>query len=197
MSRRIPAAAVLLVLLAALWVTPAMAADTALPVRVTVSGCAPATPETFTLTLRAASDGAPLPEGSRDGVFTCTVAGGGSVTLSIPCTQEGRHLYTLRQEPGRLRRGVYDTRTYCIAVTAEADGRCTVAVYDGTEPEGAKCDAIEFANAYRRQPSPQEPPQEPQRPSPKTGDGGMTLYAALALASMAGTAVLAGWKKEL
>ena len=64
MSRRIPAAAALLALLMALCVVPAMAAAAAeLPVRVTVSGDAPSAPETFTLTLRAASDGAPLPEG--------------------------------------------------------------------------------------------------------------------------------------
>ena len=191
MSRRIPAAAALLILLAALWVTPAMAADAALPVYVTVSGQTPSTPETFTLTLRAASDGAPLPEGGRDGVYTCTVSGGGSVTLPIPCTREGRHLYTLQQEPGQLRRGTYDTRVYCIAATTEPDGRCTVTVYDGTTPEGVKCDRITFRNVYGGQ-----TPQEPPRPSPKTGDGGMTLYAALALTGMAGTAVLIGRKKE-
>ena len=49
-----------------------------LPVRVTVSGDAPDVPEVFTLTLRAASDGAPLPEGSRNGAYTCAVSGGGS-----------------------------------------------------------------------------------------------------------------------
>ena len=72
MTRRIPAAAVLLALLTALCVTPAMAAAAAaeLPVRITVSGDAPAVPETFTLTLRAASDNAPLPVGGRDGVYT-------------------------------------------------------------------------------------------------------------------------------
>lgn len=61
MSRRIPAAAALLALLLALWAVPAMAMAAAaeLPVRVTVSGGAPSVPETFTLTLRAASGGAP------------------------------------------------------------------------------------------------------------------------------------------
>ena len=64
MTRRIPAAAALLALLTALCVVTAMAAGAAveLPVRVTVSGDAPDVPEVFTLTLRAASDGAPLPE---------------------------------------------------------------------------------------------------------------------------------------
>ena len=58
-----------------------------------------------------------------------TVSGGGTVTLSIPADREGKHLYTLRQEPGRLSRGAYDDRTYHIAVTVAADGRCTAAVY--------------------------------------------------------------------
>ena len=184
MSRRIPAAAVLLALLTALCVTPAMAAAAAeLPVRITVSGDAPAVPETFTLTLRAASDNAPLPAGGRDGVYTCTISGGGTVTLSIPADREGKHLYTLRQEPGRLSRGAYDDRTYHIAVTVAADDPAL---------EGDKCDAIVFANRYRAHPA----PEEPSRPSPKTGDGGVMLYAALALGSMAGIAVLTGRKER-
>ena len=84
MTRRIPAAAALLALLTALCVVTAMAAGAAveLPVRVTVSGDAPDVPEVFTLTLRAASDGAPLPEGSRNGAYTCAVSGGGSAVLT-------------------------------------------------------------------------------------------------------------------
>ena len=93
MSRRIPAAAALLALLLALWAVPAMAAAAAaeLPVRVTVSGGAPSVPETFTLTLRAASDGAPLPEGAAGGAYTLTVDGGGAVTLRIPCEKAGKY----------------------------------------------------------------------------------------------------------
>ena len=107
MTRRIPAAAALLALLTALCVVTAMAAGAAveLPVRVTVSGDAPDVPEVFTLTLRAASDGAPLPEGSRNGAYTCTVSGGGSAVLTIPCTREGMHVYTLRQEVGQRHGG--------------------------------------------------------------------------------------------
>ena len=193
MTRRIPAAAVLLALLTALCVTPAMAAAAAeLPVRITVSGDAPAVPETFTLTLRAASDNAPLPTGGRDGVYSCTVSGGGTVTLSIPADREGKHLYTLRQEPGQLSRGRYDDRTYHIAVTVAADGRCTAAVYGDPALEGDKYDAIVFANRYRSRPA----PEEPLHPSPKTGDGAVALYAALALGSMAGIAVLNGRKEQ-
>lgn len=193
MTRRIPAAAVLLALLTALCVTPAMAAAAAeLPVRITVSGDAPAVPETFTLTLRAASGNAPLPAGGQDGVYTCTVSGGGTVTLSIPADREGKHLYTLHQEPGRLSRGAYDDRTYHIAVTVAADGRCTAAVYGDPALEGDKYDAIVFANRYRTRPA----QEEPLRPSPKTGDGGMVLYAALALGSVAGIAVLTGRKEQ-
>ena len=100
MSRRIPDAAALLALLLALCITPAMAAAAAeLPVRVTVSGDAPSVPETFTLTLRAASDGAPMPAGAADGVYTCAVEGGGSVTLRIPCGQVGKYRYTRTTSP--------------------------------------------------------------------------------------------------
>ena len=128
MSRRIPAAAALLALLLALWAVPAMAAAAAaeLPVRVTVSGGAPSVPETFTLTLRAASDGAPLPEGAAGGAYTLTVDGGGAVTLRIPCEKAGKYRYTLCQEPGKLARGQYDHRTYYITVTVTEDGRVLV-----------------------------------------------------------------------
>ena len=183
MSRRIPAAAALLALLLALCITPAMAAAAAeLPVRVTVSGDAPSVPAAFTLTLRAASDGAPMPAGAADGVYTCAVEGGGSVTLRIPCGQVGKYRYTLCQEPGKLARGQYDDRTYHITVTATSDGRVTAAVYGDAAQEGDKYDVIGFANSYRYPRTPEEPP----RPSPKTGDSGLTLLAALALSSGAG-----------
>ena len=140
MSRRIPAAAALLALLLALWAVPAMAMAAAaeLPVRVTVSGGAPSVPETFTLTLRAASDGAPLPEGAAGGAYTLTVDGGGAVTLRIPCEKAGKYRYTLCQEPGKLARGQYDHRTYYITVTVTEDGRVTAAVYGDAAQEGDK-----------------------------------------------------------
>ena len=190
MSRRIPAAAALLALLLALWAVPAMAAAAAaeLPVRVTVSGDAPSVPETFTLTLRAASDGAPLPEGAAGGAYTLTVDGGGAVTLRIPCEKAGKYRYTLCQEPGKLARGQYDHRTYYITVTVTEDGRVTAAVYGDAAQEGDKYDAIEFVNRYRYRPD----PEDPVKPSPKTGDGGLGLLSALALSSGAGIAALGG-----
>lgn len=192
MTRRIPAAAALLALLTALCVVTAMAAGAAveLPVRVTVSGDAPDVPEVFTLTLRAASDGAPMPEGSRSGVYACTVTGGGSAVLSLPAAQVGRHLYTLHQEAGGYVRGEYDSRVYHIAVTVTADGVCTAAIYGDGAMAGDKYDAAVFRNVYRSRTK----PEEPLRPSPKTADGGMAVYAALALASMAGIAAAVGQK---
>lgn len=193
MSRRIPAAAALLALLTALCVTTALAANSAvaLPVRVEVSGDVPSPAENFTLTLQAASDGAPMPEGSRGGVYTCTIAGGGSAVLSLPAAQVGRHLYTLRQEPGGFVRGAYDSRVYHIAVTVTYDGVCTAAVYGDETMAGDKYDTAVFRNVYRYRTKPEEPP----RPSPKTADGGMAVYAALALASVAGIAVTVGRKE--
>lgn len=187
MCRRIPAAAaVLLLLLTALCVVPAMAAAAVeLPVRVTVSGDAPAVPETFTLTLQAASEDAPLPEGARDGVYTCTVDGGDTAALHIPCGRVGKHRYTLRQEPGRLARGEYDSRTYHITVTVTADGRTAAAIYGSAGREGDKYAAAGFANRYRGRDTPDQP-----RPSPKTGDAGVALPGALALGSAAAAASL-------
>lgn len=193
MTRRIAAAAALLALLTALCVVTAMAAGAAveLPVRVTVSGDAPDVPEVFTLTLRAASDGAPLPEGSRNGVYTCAVSGGGSAVLTIPCTREGRHVYTLRQEAGQRHSGQYDDRVYYIAITVTPEGR-TAAVYGDADMQGGKYDVLEFRNRYHGGRSPGDAPTV----SPKTWDGGMAVYAALALVSAAGMAVTAGQKRD-
>lgn len=173
MTRRIPAAAALLALLTALCVVTAMAAGAAveLPVRVTVSGDAPDVPEVFTLTLRAASDSAPLPEGSRNGAYTCAVSGGGSAVLTIPCTREGRHVYTLRQEAGQRHGGQYDDRVYYIAITVTPEGR-TAAVYGDADMQGGKYDVLEFRNRYRGGRSPGDAPTV----SPQDGgrrDGGV------------------------
>ena len=156
MSRRIPAAAALLALLLALWAVPAMAMAAAaeLPVRVTVSGDAPSVPETFTLTLRAASDGVPLPEGAAGGAYTLTVDGGGAVTLRIPCEKAGKYRYTLCQEPGKLARGQYDHRTYYITVTVTEDGRVLVTEgladrFEQTEGSAYRYESIPRADEAR------------------------------------------------
>ena len=79
-------------------------------------------------------------------------------------------------------------------MTATSDGRVTAAVYGDAAREGDKYDVIGFANSYRYPHTPEELP----RPSPKTGDSGLTLLAALALSSGAGlvglgsTAAVAG-----
>lgn len=145
-----------------------------LPVRVTVSGDAPDVPEVFTLTLRAASDGAPLPEGSRNGAYTCAVSGGGSAVLTIPCTREGRHVYTLRQEAGQRHSGQYDDRVYYIAITVTPEGR-TAAVYGDAGMQGGKYDVLEFRNRYRGGAAPAM-----RLPSPlRRGTAGWRVYAAL------------------
>lgn len=136
-------------------------------------------PETFTLTLRAASGGAPLPEGAAGGAYTLTVDGGGAVTLRIPCEKAGKYRYTLCQEPGKLARGQYDHRTYYITVTVTEDGRVTAAVYGDAAQEGDKYDAIEFVNRYRYRPD----PEDPVKPSPRPGTAALALLAALALSS--------------
>lgn len=122
------------------------------------------------------------------GAYTLAVDGGGAVTLRIPCEKAGKYRYTLCQEPGKLARGQYDHRTYYITVTVTEDGRVTAAVYGDAAQEGDKYDAIEFVNRYLYRPD----PEDPVKPSPKTGDGGLGLLAALALSSGAGIAALGG-----
>ena len=119
------------------------------------------------------------------------ISGGGSAVLTIPCTREGRHVYTLRQEAGQRHSGQYDDRVYYIAITVTPEGR-TAAVYGDAGMQGGKYDVLEFRNRYRGGRSPGDAPAV----SPKTGDGGMAVYAALALVSAAGMAVTAGQKRD-
>lgn len=111
--------------------------------------------------------------------------------LTIPCTREGRHVYTLRQEAGQRHGGQYDDRVYYIAITVTPEGR-TAAVYGDADMQGGKYDVLEFRNRYHGGHSPGDAPTV----SPKTWDGGMAVYAALALVSAAGMAVTAGQKRD-
>ena len=71
------------------------------------------------------------------------------------------------------------------------EGR-TAAVYGDADMQGGKYDVLEFRNRYHGGRSPGDAPTV----SPKTGDGGMAVYAALALVSAAGMAVTAGQKRD-
>ena len=122
-------------------------------------------------------------------------AGMDSVTVPPPETVQ---VYTPSRPPagrGALSDAARSVRVN-VSGTAGASpltvGRCTAAVYGDPALEGDKYDAIVFANRYRSRSAPEEPP----RPSPKTGNGGVVLYAALALGSMAGIAVLTGRKER-
>lgn len=70
---------------------------------------------------------------------------------------------------------------YYIAITVTPEGR-TAAVYGDADMQGGKYDVLEFRNRYHGGHSPGDAPTV----SPKTWDGGMAVYAALALVSAAG-----------
>ena len=208
-TRLCAALAVLLVLL--LWLTPVSAASSAqlqLEVEKTILGDRPAPQETFTFLLEPVGD-APMPEEN-----TVTITGSGKVTFPPITfdTPEDYH-YTLREIPGKAWGFTYDDTVYLLTVQVTTDdaGNLTATLYLSQEGSDGKADEIEFINRYRApRPDTPEEPEEPVNPddtdppvdpqpkpptdSADTGDesflGLWITLCALAVCGLAGTALL-------
>lgn len=204
-TRLCAALAVLLVLL--LWLTPVSAASSAqlqLEVEKTILGDRPATQETFSFLLEPVGD-APMPEED-----TVTITGSGKVTFpAITFDAPEDYHYTLREIPGKAWGFTYDDTVYLLTVQVTTDdaGNLTATLYLSQEGSDGKADEIEFINRYRapRPDTPEDPlkPDDttPEEPKPKpptdsadTGDesflGLWITLCALAVCGLAGTALL-------
>lgn len=205
-TRLSAALAVMLVLL--LWLTPVSAAASAqLPLEVekTLIGDKPAPQETFTFLLEPEGD-APMPEED-----TVSITGSGKVTFPPITydTPEDYH-YTLRELPGKTSGYTYDDTVYLLTVQVTTDdaGNLTATLYLSQDGSEGKADKIEFINRYRapRPDTPEEPgnpddttpPVEPEPQPPTdsvdTGDesflGIWITLCVMALCGLAGTALL-------
>jgi pilin isopeptide linkage protein/LPXTG-motif cell wall-anchored protein len=136
------------------------------PVQKIVKGNPP-TDATFTFQMKAVTDGAPMPEGSKDGVKTVQITGNGSYEFGeMWFTEAGEWVYEISEVNDGVKGYTYDTTKYTLTVTVTEDesGKLvkeeTVTGGDGE---------IVFTNVYE------------EEPLPKTGDNAPTTLVLLAL----------------
>ena len=145
------------------------------PVQKIVQGNPPKD-ETFTFQMKAVTEGAPMPEGSVDGVKTVTITGSGSYEFGeMVFTEAGTYVYEISEVDDGVKNYTYDTTVYTLTVevTEVADGNQVKLEKTETVTGGDSATAV-FTNVYKG-----------PAPVPKTGDStpafGMVALAAIAL----------------
>ena len=119
-------------------------------VNTAVSGDSPEKPETFTVEMTADQAGAPMPEGTQDGVYTMQLRGAASGKLRLDFDRLGVYRYTVRQLPVdggdcTLDPGVYHITAY---VTLDDQGALQLSVVLTRDGVTDKQEKIEFSNRY-------------------------------------------------
>jgi pilin isopeptide linkage protein len=119
-------AALSLLMLLALLSFPAFAAENFaeldIPVYKQLSGDTPSSDARFAFTLTAL-DGAPMPDGSANGVKTASLSGSGSVSFGpIRFSQLGEYHYTIRETDAGEPRYTYDKTVYSATVLVSWKG---------------------------------------------------------------------------
>lgn len=120
------------------------AAALALPVTKAIQGT-PAAAASFTFTLQAVTEGAPMP--ANGGTLTITGAGNGSfgvITYTVPGTWE----YTVSETKGTAAGYTYDPAVYHVTVTVTDEQGKLKAVSSVRTSAGIPLDTITFTNTY-------------------------------------------------
>lgn len=119
------------------------------PVQVTIEG--PGQNDTVTIKVEAESTGAPLPEGSSDGVYEKTVKGAGKFDLSLDFSELGVYTYTITQLPGNDPYAVsYDKTTYKLTVYILNEDDVVTSTVVLEDDKGNKVDVALFHNVYKK-----------------------------------------------
>lgn len=88
-----------------------------IPVELSISGSAPAVPETYTIELKADNAAFPLPTGAMDGVYALSVTGAGNGSFpAISYSKVGVYSYTISQKSGTDPKCSYDSTVYQLTV---------------------------------------------------------------------------------
>lgn len=112
----------------------------------------------FTYTLKAKDGLAPLPEGSKDGVYRFTLTGKASQQICIDFPKKGKYEYILSLESYAYNAGdsleyVYDQRTYEITVLAwEYQGKVIGKTRQIKGDDGYKYDSVVYNHTYNGPP---------------------------------------------
>ncbi len=144
-----------------------------LPVKVELSGRPPAYNEDYKIILEADNPEYPMPNGSKNGIFTLTITGENTVKLPrIQYSSIGVYTYKIYQLKGSNKLATYDdTKYHLVVYVTNAEGgsglETTVLLY--LVGEKGKLDQVVFKNKYERPSRPDSPPTD--KPDvPKTGD---------------------------
>lgn len=126
-------------------------ASATIEVNTALSGDLPEAPDTFTLVLTPDKAGWPMPEGSKDGVYTMTLQGAASLKFQLDFDRVGVYRYTVKQLPGTnpdcyLDSGVYHITVY--VTSGEKDGELYVSVVLSRDGAEQKQEKITFSNRY-------------------------------------------------
>ena len=125
------------------------------PVKKIVKGN-PDADDTFTFQMKAKTKGAPMPEGSKDGVKIVTIKGAGEYEFGeMEYYEPGKWVYEISEVDGGLDNYTYDRTRYTLTVEVTQDG--TELVKEETVKGGDG--EIVFTNIY-----------DEEKPGPKTGD---------------------------
>lgn len=180
-------AALLLLCLLPLGQTVLAEPEASFSVDVQAQGNVPAKPETYTLVLTG-DEGAPMPEGSRDGQYAMQVEGPGVADFpAIAYESVGVYHYVITQKPGTNSSCTYDDTRYEITVTvanqkSEPGLEVTIAIRNSQTQE--KVEQMVFRNDYAY------PPEIPQ-----TGESGnLPLMLGLWVLSLLAMGLL--WKQR-
>lgn len=172
------------------------------PVTKVVAGDRPATSATFTFVLEAV-DGAPLPEGAKDGKIEATIDGEGTAEFGIShYTEAGVYAYRCYEKAGDAQGYAYDRTVYTVRVAVLETVNGFVVERTIEDQKGAQADGLVFTNSYT---APQTPAASggtsaPRKAadrlqgSPDTSDtnsvSAMQMAAALGIAFIATAACL-------
>lgn len=171
-----------------------------IPVRQEFSTNVSGVEDTFHYVLRPETEGAPMPQGSKDGVYRWDMKGNTEMDLSIPAAADGEYTYTLTQEVSNPQENYkYDRQVYRVTLYVYRDGEDPLSVSVVLENQaGQKASAAEFKNGYEKPdvPAPTTPPGG-SGGNVKTGDdNNMGLYLMLMAASAFGLVLLALWVRK-
>lgn len=123
-------------------------------VKTVLSGTLPEKAEEFTMQLTADDSSVPMPEGSKDNVYSMTIAGAGEKAFpAVVYDKLGIYHYTIKQLKGTNKDCTYDESVYSLTVyvtnseTEEGKFDISYTLYknDGKE----KLDEVIFKNVYK------------------------------------------------
>ena len=119
------------------------------PVEKVVNGN-PSTKETFTFQMKALTDGAPMPEGSKDGVKTVDIIGSGSYEFGeMYYDKPGQWKYEITEVKGSAKGYTYDTTVYTLIVSVKEVADGTQYKLEKTEEIVGGNGKIVFTNEYK------------------------------------------------